>query len=222
MGIISVEQADRLYWLGRYIERVYTTVDMYNQGFDQMIDVFPTDYYQNFCSKMDIPNIYQDMDDFFYRYPYDKSNPDSIISNLERAYDNAIVLRESIGSEALSYIQMAVYDWSKAADNQAPPLEIQKLMDHILAFWGTVDDQIDDKQIRNILKAGKRIERIDLYARMGFSKEKLLREVHRMLPRVRESGLLYEEDKLKQISQMVETNDAINYYALVNEVETLL
>ena len=220
MGIISVEQADRLYWLGRYVERVYTTVKMYNEGFDRMIDVFPTDYYQDFCAKMDIPDIYQDMDDFFYRYPYDPGNPDSIISNLERAYDNAIVLRESIGSEALSYIQMAVYGWSKAADNQAPPLEMQKLLDHILAFWGTVDDQIDDKEVRNILKAGKRIERIDLYARMGFGREKLLREVHRMLPRVRESGLLYAESKLQTINRLVEA-DPIDYYALVREVETI-
>ena len=35
-------------------------------------------------------------------------NPDSIISNLNRAYDNAIVLRESIGSETLSYIQLSL------------------------------------------------------------------------------------------------------------------
>ena len=220
MGIISVEQADRLYWLGRYVERVYTTVKMYSQGFDQMIDVFPTDYYQNFCQRMDIPDIYQDMDDFFYRYPYDPTNPDSIISNLERAYDNAIVLRESIGSEALSYIQLAVYGWSKAADNQAPPLEIQKLIDYILAFWGTVDDQIDEKQVRNILKAGKRIERIDLYARMGRSGDKLLREIHRMIPRVEESGLTYEKSKLKKIEDLAQ-QDVIDYYELVHEVETI-
>ena len=220
MGIISVEQADRLYWLGRYVERVYTTVKMYDQGFDRMIDVFPTDYYQDFCARMDIPNIYRDMDDFFYRYPYDPSNPDSIISTLERAYDNAIVLRESIGSEALSYIQMAVYDWSKAAENQAPALEMQKLLDHILAFWGTVEDQIDEEEIRNILKAGKRIERIDLYARMGFEQKKLAREVSRMLPRVRKSGLPYEESRLERIAQLVQA-DPIDHYGLVNEVESI-
>ena len=41
-------------------------------------------------------------------------NPDSIISNLNRAYDNAIVLRESIGSETLSFIQLAIYEMNKA------------------------------------------------------------------------------------------------------------
>ena len=38
MGIISVEQVDHLYWLGRYTERVYTTLKIYSESFDRMID----------------------------------------------------------------------------------------------------------------------------------------------------------------------------------------
>ena len=220
MGIISVEQADRLYWLGRYMERVYTTVKMYNEGFDRMIEETEPSF-PDFCRKLDIPNIYKDMDDFFYRYPYDPENPDSVISNLYRAYDNGIVLRDSIGSETLSYLQLAVYDWDKAAMNQAPPMEIQKLIDHILAFWGIVDDQIDDQQVRNILKAGKRIERIDLYARMSYPKAVLQREVHRMIPRVTESGLFYDPSQLHRIQRMVDGEGELDYYALVAEVESI-
>lgn len=218
-GIISAEQADRLIWLGRYTERVYTTLKMYSQYFDHMIDE-TEDSYPDYCKRMDIPNIYTDKDDFAYRYPYDSSNPDSIISTLARAYDNAIVLRECIGSEALSYIQLAVYDWSKSSENQAPLMETQKLLDHILAFWGTVDDQIDSHQIRSILKAGKRIERIDLLARMGAEPEKLVREVNRMLPRVIESGLSYNPERLKTIISLVDS-ESIDYYSIVNEVESI-
>ena len=29
---ISAEQADRLYWLGRYVERVFSTVRIFNQS----------------------------------------------------------------------------------------------------------------------------------------------------------------------------------------------
>ena len=114
MGIISVEQADHLYWLGRYTERVYTTLRVYFQSFDTMIDE-KADSYQKFCESVDIPNIYISKEDFLKRYPFDPDNPDSIISNLNRAYDNAVVLRESIGSETLSYIQLAIYDMNKAA-----------------------------------------------------------------------------------------------------------
>ncbi len=99
MGIISVEQADRLYWLGRYTERVYTTLRMFCQSFDTMIDEIG-DSYSAFCKKIDIPDIYGDKDTFLKVYPFDQENPDSIISNLDRAYDNAVVLRESIGGDA--------------------------------------------------------------------------------------------------------------------------
>ncbi|MCM1224706.1 MAG: alpha-E domain-containing protein [Lachnospiraceae bacterium] len=220
MGIISVEQTDHLYWLGRYTERVYTTIRIYSKSFDSMIDE-TIDSYQKFCASIDIPNIYTSRDDFFARYPFDASNPDSIISNLNRAYDNAIVLRESIGSEALSYIQLAIYDIHKAAASSAPMIELQYLVDHILAFWGIADDQIDSEQIRNIIKAGKRIERVDLYARLGVSGKELIREVHRMIPRVERSGLTYDKDKLMQVKELVENSD-LDYYKIVSNVEAIL
>lgn len=220
MGIISVEQADRLYWLGRYTERVYTTLRMFCQSFDVMIDEL-RDSYSEFCKKIDIPDIYEDKDTFLKVYPFDLENPDSIISNLDRAYDNAVVLRESIGSEALSYIQLAVYEMNKASVSKAPLIELQHVIDDLLAFWGIADDQIDSEQIRNIIKAGKRIERIDLYARLGVAGQELAREVHRMIPRVERCGLEYEADQLKLLKELAEDSEP-DYYRIVREVETVL
>lgn len=220
MGIISVEQADHLLWLGRYTERVYTTLRMYSQNFDTMIDEI-SDSYAEFCQRMDIPNIYISKDDFQEKYPFDPENPDSIISNLNRAYDNAIVLRESIGSETLSYIQLAIYDMNKAKVSRAPLIEMQRVIDNILAFWGIADDLIDSEQIRNIIKAGKRIERVDLYARIGMSRDELIREVHRMIPRVKRSGMDFHEEKINTLKELVENSD-IDYYKIVNEVESVL
>ena len=219
MGIISVEQENRLYWLGRYAERVYTTVRIYFKSFDSMIDEF-ADSYHEFCQMIDIPDIYKDKDDFMTSYPFDEKNPDSIISNLNRAYDNAIVLRENIGSESLSYIQLAIYEMNKAKNSDAPLIEMQQIIDDILAFWGIVDDQIEDNNIRNIIKSGKRIERIDIYARLGVGRDELLKEVHRMVPRVEKSGINYDRDKLASIQTAFEKSE-INYYDIVNLVETL-
>lgn len=219
MGIISVEQENRLYWLGRYAERVYTTVRIYFKSFDSMIDEF-ADSYHEFCKMIDIPDIYKDKDDFMTSYPFDEKNPDSIISNLNRAYDNAIVLRENIGSESLSYIQLAIYEMNKAKNSDAPLIEMQQIIDDILAFWGIVDDQIEDNNIRNIIKSGKRIERIDIYARLGVGRDELLKEVHRMVPRVEKSGINYDRDKLASIQTAFEKSE-INYYEIVNLVENL-
>lgn len=220
MGIISLEQQDRLYWLGRYTERVYTTLRMYSQSYDMMIDEI-TDSYQEFCKMIDIPDIYGSKDEFKKKYPFDESNPDSIISNLTRAYDNAIELRESIGSEALSYIQLALYDMNKAKISRAPLIEMQRVIDNILAFWGIADDFIESHHVRNIIKSGKLIERIDLYARLGVTSKELKREVNRLAIRIDHSGMNYNKEKINTMLELVEAPN-IDYYKIVGEVETIL
>lgn len=220
MGIISVEQTDRLVWLGRYSERVYTTLRLYSNSFDTMIDEI-TDSYAQFCKMIDIPNIYKTKDDFQRQYPFDEENPDSIISNLNRAYDNAIVLREEIGSETLSYIQLAIYDMNKAKISRAPLIEMQRVIDNILAFWGMVDDSIDSEQTRSMIKLGKRIERIDLYARLGIGQKELEKEVWRLERRIDRTGIQYHKERLNQLKELVSAPQ-IDYYKIVNEVETIL
>ena len=220
MGIISVEQVDHLYWLGRYTERVYTTLKIYSESFDRMIDE-SEDSYQKYCDSLDIPNIYESKEDFLKRYPFDISVPDSIISNLNRAYDNAIVLRETIGSEALSYIQLSIYAMNNASVSDAPLIDLQQIMDDLLSFWGLVDDQIDSDQIRNIIKAGKRIERIDLYARLEVEKTRLVREVRRMIPRVLRSGMKYDDMSLSRVSTLI--NDVnLDYEIIITNVEKII
>ena len=87
---ISAEQADRLYWLGRYVERVFSTVRIFNQSLDRMIDQDGEDYVA-FCKCLSIPSdIYRDAADFEVKYLFDATNPDSIYSNLSRAYDKVL------------------------------------------------------------------------------------------------------------------------------------
>ena len=220
MGIISVEQADRLVWLGRYSERVYTTLRLYSNSYDIMIDEL-TDSYQDFCKKVDIPDIYGSKEQFQKLYPFDEENPDSIFSNLNRAYDNAIVLREEIGSETLSYIQLAIYDMNKAKISTAPMIELQYVIDNILAFWGIADDIIDSQHVRNMIKVGKRIERIDIYARLGVERSQLVREISRLQHRIDRSGLNFDEEKMEHIRDLARAEE-LDYYGIVADVESLL
>lgn len=220
MGIISVEQVDHLYWLGRYTERVYTTLRIFARSFDLLIEEGDV-VFQNYCESLDIPNIYRSKEDFLRRYPFDESIPDSIVSNLNRAYDNAIVLRETIGSDALSYIQLSIYAMNNAARSNSPLIELQQVTDDLLSFWGIVDDQIDGEQIRNIIKAGKRIERIDLYARLELDRRRLEREVHRMVPRVLRSGMKYDEAALSRVSTLIQES-TLDYENIIASVESII
>lgn len=174
MGIISLINTDKLYWLGRYSERVYTTIRLFGESFDQLIDGNTEDI-SRFCTSLDIPNIYTSGEDFVERYLFDAQNPDSVISNLTRAYDNAMTLREEVGSECISYIQLAVYAMNNMRGDQSPMIGLQKIIDQILAFWGLADDMITDENTRNIIKTGKRVERLDLYARLNRPQADILR-----------------------------------------------
>lgn len=219
MDLISIEQANRLFWLGRYTERVYTTLRMYFDRYDKMIDE-SSDSYKEFCNMVDIPDIYDSKEDFMKRYPFDDNNPDSIKSNLNRAYDNAIVLREMVGSEALSYIQLTIYSMNRAAQSHAPLIELQRVIDNILSFWAMADDSIDSEHVRNIIKSGKRIERIDLYARLGVPKNELYRAVCRMIPKLERSGLDYDKKKAEELKSLVESEET-DYYRIVSLAETI-
>ena len=219
MAIISVEHSDQLYWLGRYSERVYTTLKIFEDHFDSMIDL-KTEEYEDFCRKQDIPNIYISKDDFSRRYCFDEENPNSIYSNLMRAYDNAIVLREEIGSETLAYIQLAVYAMNRAKTSDAPLIQLQRVRDNNVAFWGIVDDSIDSESIRSIIKFGKRLERIDLYSRIRMGPTEIRREMNRFNFRINRTGLRYNKRKLAHLNYLVEVN-ALDYETIIRELETL-
>lgn len=220
MGIISVDRADRLFWLGRYTERVYTTIRLYSDSFDELIDGI-ADNYVDFCKMIDIPDIYGSKEVFEEKYPFDEMNPDSIMSNLIRAYDNAIELRDEIGSEVLSYIQLAIYAMNKAKISNAPLIELQYVIDNLLAFWGIVDDDIDSEMTRNMIKVGRRIERIDLYGRLHHTQKELIRQVARLIPRVERSGLAYDRDNLMLLKSLVEDAE-LDYYKIVSVAESIV
>lgn len=220
MGIISVENTDRLYWLGRYTERVYSTIKTFETRFDSMLDLDEIRYVE-FCKSQDIPNIYKSKEDFLLRYCFSLEDENSIFSNLMRAYDNAIVLREEIGSDTLSYIQLAVYAMKQAAVSKSPLIGLQKVTDNIVAFWGMADDAIDESQIRNIIKVGKLIERIDLYARLKESPERLRREAKRLTDRIDRSTMRYSHKILAHVNYLVQLDD-MPYGTLIESVENLV
>ncbi|MDO5291788.1 MAG: alpha-E domain-containing protein [bacterium] len=220
MGIITVERAKQLLWLGRYSERVYTTVRTFFVGFDRMIDE-QEDSYITFCKRIDVPDVYGSKEIFLSKYPFDLTNPDSILSNLNRAYDNAIILRNEIGSETLAYIEMAIYDMKKAQISKAPLIEMQSVLDHLLAFWGCVDDYIDDPKIRDIIKTGRRIERIDLYLRFELSNSSILRELTKLSSRIKKTELQYDKEQLDQLLLHAQ-NDTINYRQAISKIEGIV
>lgn len=220
MSNITIEKANELFWLGRYVERVYTTSMEFFRGYDRMIDETDVSY-PDYCRRVSIPNVYANKEDFLKNYPFDDTNPDSIISNLIRAYDNAVVLRDDIGSDTLSYIQLAIYDMRKAALDVAPLIGLQQVIDDLFAFWGCLDDRVVDYSERSIVKAARRIERIDLYLRFGMPADRILFEVNRLQNRIIRTGLSYDQDAIPRLRNML-SQEKVPYADAIRLVESMV
>ncbi|MBO5238932.1 MAG: alpha-E domain-containing protein [Lachnospiraceae bacterium] len=221
MGIISLEKADNLYWLGRYSERVYTTSHRYFTSFDIMLDQ-NEEYYMRYCEALNIPDIYVDSKDFVQRYAFDTENTDSIISNLYRAYDNALVVRDYISSESLAYIQMAIYEMKKAKANiDAPLIAMQRSVDNILACWGCIDDVVYDVVIRNIIKYGRRQERLDLLLRLRGSRTDLKRIFSELEFYLYRSNLKFNRCAFLELALILE-QDIIDYPKALDCLEKIV
>ncbi len=211
MGTVTVARLDNLYWLGRYIERVYQLIHMYMDGYDRMIDE-DTGYYIKICAALGIPNEYGSPEDFVNRFAFDENNRYSIISNAYKAYDNAMLIRDEISTKTLAYIHLAIAELEKAKHSTSPLINLQNVLDNILAFWGCLDDEVDEEATRNAVKVGKRIERLDLYLRMKKPREQLRREIDRLAHRIDTTDLKYNKAALMHAAALIE-DEPIDYDA---------
>lgn len=206
MGIISLEKMNHLFWLGRYTERVYTTLRMFGNCYDVMIDQ-DGQAYKGYCRRLAIPDIYTDVEDFTQSYLFSAANPDSMYSNLMRAFDNAVVVREEISSDVLCYIQMSLDILHASQGSAAPLLELQRVTDDLLAFWGGADDFVDNEEARNIMKCGKYIERLDLYFRFDYSMNLLEKEYSKLKNRLGRVHMVSHPEKIEEFMRIAASED---------------
>lgn len=208
MGIISLEKADHLFWLGRYTERVFTTLDTFFLYFDMMLDQDKRAYVL-FCDQLGIPMVYADMDEFIDRYIFDPADPNSIKSNMLRAFDNAVVLRDELSSSTLSYIQLSLDCMDQAVGSAGLVYQLQPVKDYLYAFWGCLDDHVEDEECRNIIKCGKYLERLDLYIRLGYPYRFIEKEYSKFINRLNKIRIGYNLSNVDILSEIVASDETL-------------
>ncbi|MDR1782921.1 MAG: alpha-E domain-containing protein [Dysgonamonadaceae bacterium] len=195
--LISNTKAENLFWLGRYVQRVYIILHLLRKYRDVMIDENEGAYH-SFCEKLGIADNYKSSDDFLHDYVYDKDNPDSLISMLTYASNNATLLREEIKSETFSYILMSIsHIESCAKDSDIDAL--QTVSDYLLAFWGSVDERMFKREPRNMVKAGKYLEDLDLHVRFDYPHERILYLVDRLEKHAEKEKVIFNQILLYQL-----------------------
>ena len=204
-----LSKTNRLFWLGRYVERTMIEIEIMMGVYDRAIDCEDFDF-PTFCEQLEIECPYETSDEFILGFLFDEDYACSVISTLGYAYDNAIVLREVISSAALSYIQMAVNIMQSAASGVAPMLELQSVIDLLYAFRGCCDDSILDTASRYTVTCGNSIERIDMYIRLNYHVHTLDREFARLQSRLQQTPMHRDGKRLMALLGLAPNPDPEN------------
>lgn len=172
-SIISATKANSLYWLGRYEERVYITLHLLRKCHDKMIDGELEDYWP-IWQKLDTAGAYKTNEEFTLGIMYDDTNPSTVIAAQTKAMDNAILLREDILSETLSYLEMSLALIRECREKQEKNVIcLQPVIDWSLAFWGSAEQRVQNHKALYIMMIGRNIENMDMLLRFDYSFERV-------------------------------------------------
>ncbi len=175
LALVTASKADNLFWLGRYTERVFTTLSQFFPFYDRVMDT-DVDAFRPFARALDLPEDFEDFDAFIHSFLYDESNPDSVRSAIVYAFNNAVILRPELGSRSLQQVELAMGSIVEASECTGADADIFKhrdIADNMLAFWGGVEDSPVDPTLKSFIFVGKYIERLDLYTRFGYRMDEL-------------------------------------------------
>lgn len=201
--IISAMKANRLFWMGRYVERVYMTLHLLRRVYDKMIDGEPADY-KAFWQKLDMTDSYASTAEFTLGMMYDEENPGSVLSSLNRAMDNAIMLREDIKSETMSYIEMSVSLMKKyRTEAMANITNLQPVTDWMLALRGSAAQRIEEPKVLSIIAIGQIIEKIDIMLRFSYSYDRIATQYYMLKNWAKELPDLLDANIDSQITEML-------------------
>ncbi len=224
MGTITLNKNNRLFWLGRYAERLCQGVSNVRAIQDELLDGDEATA-RAMCEKIGVATApYARAEDFCNHYCFDRALPDSLMSAADAMIGNGMVLRELLGTPTLSYLQMAVTALETAASHgNSCAVELQWVIDDIMAFRGSYNDAIDSEEIRNTIKCGASVERVSTLIRFGQADEETLRrEVSRLVNRLYKTHLPHDEAKLARMNQFIFHEEGQpDSYALLSCVETL-
>lgn len=204
--------ANSIYWLNRYIERAENYARFVSVNFNLALDLPPNiseqwepllvatadnDIFKKYYDISSSENVIQYMS-------FDVRNPNSILSSLQFARENARTIRESISKEMWEHVNQ-FYWMVKDASNNSKDWDMSKFQyffDEVKMssqlFFGIVDSTITRNEAWHFGRLGRMLERADKTTRFLDVKYFIL------LPNVKEVGspldLLLWSSVLKSVS----------------------
>lgn len=131
--------------------------------------------------------------------------------------------------QSLAYLQLAK-DKLKAAEHtlQGLVVALMPLEDILYGFYGCFTDHVYNEEIRDLFLCAKSVERVELYIRLKYRKEKIFLESERMcefLKRIPENTpYRYNQTILEHLMEMIHSETYVGHefeaISLVNRIFT--
>lgn len=166
---LTKEKENSLYWLGRYMEKVYLQIHNLCRCQELLDEGKPQDY-TKYYELIGSSIKYHDKAEARSGLMYDSRNTESVITSIIKASEYAAKLEDELVSYNKYYIQQTLDLMTRNANvGKDPHMEdLQQAADLALAFWGSVDERIYDQELRSLLFVGKIVEHIVMCIKMQY------------------------------------------------------
>ncbi|GGF45768.1 alpha-E domain-containing protein [Echinicola rosea] len=187
--------ANSIYWLGRYLERAENYARFIDVNFNLMLDLPPglkAQWEPLVLATGDLELYQQTYHDFDKRsvihfMALDKSNPNSILSAITYARENARIVRENLSKETWEKINELFHLLNKSTERtiwgkKDPRSFFEKIRYSILLLYGLADGTVARTEAWYFRSLGMYLERADKTSRI------LDVKYHMLLPSPEEVG----------------------------------
>lgn len=170
--------AERIYWLGRYMERCENTARLVNVNSNLLLDL-PSNVRVGWGSLIDISgtgNYFErdttlaDEKTVVYFMLADKKNPASLINSLSFARENSRITREAMPMEAWELINDLYHYIRDRADKVNSRRDRNIILLHVInsiqQFTGLLAGCMSHNNAYDLLRIGRNIERADMSTRI--------------------------------------------------------
>ena len=174
--------ADSLYWMSRYMERAETAARLLDVNMQLLLDFEEQTpgrvqmHWQPILATLEDQDLFGQFHDGITPEAvmdfttFEAQNPNSIVSCIGYARENARTVREQISSEMWEQLNrtfLYLRDVASRAHHAESPIDFyRQLVDKLHAFQGTTDATMTHGEGWDFLQAGKFLERADSTSRV--------------------------------------------------------
>jgi len=202
MSTLSPAKANRLFWLGRYAERIFAQLHFLRYYYDLCLDEDRDDAILEYCRRLNLSDCIQNRDAFLIDHLYGNS-PASLRTCLNSLNDNSIVLREELTTASLGYANLCVATLNRCNASLTTNItKLQPISDYILAFWGSVLQHVATLSSVDMLFMGRHVEYLDMYTRFGYPVSRLSLDWGHLERRMNRMGYVVDSACREKLSSM--------------------